>query len=264
MKPCVTPLTGSIGAAVDGVRLDEPMDDRTFETLRAAFREHCTLVFRDQYVKPLAQIAFARLWGEPVVTEMLNPLDGHPEIFQVANVKKETTATEAWHYDGSFTAAPPKISMLSAITTPVGGDTMWSNQYLAYERLSPAMKESLDGLMVRFSGIRLGRMLNVADEDTPTAVHPLVRTHPETGRKALFVGHRENACIDGWTRSESEPLLEFLYRNSVTPDNVYRHTWREGDLVMWDNRCTMHYAIHGYGVQERVLNRITLRGEVPA
>ena len=131
MKLCVTPLTGSIGAAVDGVRLDEPIDDRTLETLRAAFAEHCTLVFRDQYVKPLAQIEFARLWGEPVVTEMLNPLDGHPEIFQVANVKKETTATEAWHYDGSFTAAPPKITMLSAITTPVGGDTMWSNQYLA-------------------------------------------------------------------------------------------------------------------------------------
>ena len=202
MKLRVTPLTGSIGAAVEGVRLDEPVDGELFEALRAAFREHCTLVFRDQYVKPLAQIEFARLWGEPVVTEMLNPLDGHPEIYQVANVKKETTATEAWHYDGSFTAAPPKISMLSAITTPVGGDTMWSNQYLAYERLSPAMKDTLNGLKVRFRGVRLGRMLNVADEDTPTAVHPLVRTHPETGRKALFVGHRENASIDGWTRQE--------------------------------------------------------------
>ncbi|GAA4488055.1 TauD/TfdA family dioxygenase [Rhodococcus olei] len=264
MKLCVTPLTGSIGAAVEGIRLDEPIEDRDLDELRSAFLRYSTLVFRDQFVKPLAQVEFARLWGEPVVTEMLHAMENHPEIVQLANIKKETTATEAWHYDGSSSAAPPKVSMLSAVTTPVGGDTMWSNQYLAYERLSPALRDVLDGLKVRFRGIRLGRMMNVAEEDTPTAVHPLVRTHPETGRKALFVGHRENACVDGWTQEESEALLDMLYRNSVTPDNVYRHSWREGDFVMWDNRCTMHYAVHDYGDQKRVLNRITLRGEVPA
>ena len=100
--------------------------------------------------------------------------------------------------------------------------------------------------------------------DIPAAVHPLVRTHPVTGRKALYVGHRENASIEGWTKQESDRLMEFLYAESVTPDNFYRHQWSEGDLVMWDNRCTMHYAVHDYEDAPRALNRITLAGEVPA
>ncbi|MFE2120302.1 TauD/TfdA dioxygenase family protein [Rhodococcus aetherivorans] len=263
MKLEITPLTGTIGASVEGIRLDEPLDATVFDELHEAFLTHCTLVFPDQHIKPSAQVEFARWWGDPVVTAMLNPLDGNPEVVQIANVKKETTATEAWHYDAAFTEVPPKISILSAVTVPVGGDTMWSNQYHAYERLSPDMRRVLDTLRIRFHGTRLGRMLEVAKADIPSAVHPLVRTHPETGRKALYVGHRENVCIEGWTREEGEALLEYLYRNSVSPDNVYRHSWREGDVVMWDNRCTMHYAVHGYGDQERVLNRVTLHGEKP-
>lgn len=264
MQLQITPLTGSIGASVAGIRLGEPLTDGARASLQAAFLQHCVLVFRDQFLKPAEQVEFARLWGDPVVTSMLNPLDGFPELVQLANIKKQTTATEAWHYDGSFEAAPPKISMLSAVTIPVGGDTMWSNQYLAYERLSPNLRKTLTGLKVRFRGVRLGRMMNVAEQEVPVAVHPLVRTHPETGRPALFVGHQENACVEGWSQEESDPLLGFLYAQSVTPDNVYRHMWREGDVVMWDNRCTMHYAIHDYDSQERVLNRVTLHGDVPA
>ncbi|SDE18729.1 TauD/TfdA dioxygenase family protein [Rhodococcus tukisamuensis] len=260
----VTPLTGAIGASVEGIRLDEPIGRDVFETLHTAFLERCTLVFRGQHISPTTQVQFARLWGDPVVTAMLNPLDGNPEVVQLTNIKKETTATEAWHYDAAFTEAPPKISILSAVTVPAGGDTMWSNQYLAYENLSAGLQKTVRGLNIRFHGLRLGRMMNVAEDEIPTAVHPLVRTHPETGRKALYVGHRENVCIDGWSREESADFLEYLYTASVTPDNVYRHMWQEGDVVMWDNRCTMHYAVHDYDDADRVLNRVTLHGEVPA
>ena len=125
---------------------------------------------------------------------------------------------------------------------------MWCNQYQAYDRLSPTMKRMLEGLRVKFVGLRLGRMMGADAASLPTAVHPLVRTHPETGRKALYVGHRETAQqIEGMTDEESRPLLDFLYEHSTNPDNIYRHMWQEGDVVMWDNRCTMHYAVHDYG-----------------
>jgi len=261
----ITPLTGSIGASVDGIRLDESIDDSTMQVLHRAFLEHCTLVFRGQHLAPGAHLAFARRWGDPVVTAMLKSLGGFPEVVQITKIPKETASTEAWHYDAPFTKVPPKISILSALVVPHGGDTMWSNQYAAYDRLSAGLRETLGRLRVHFRGVRLGRMLGVAESDIPSAIHPLVRTHPETGRKALYLAHAENIVgIEGWTLEESRPLLEYLYQHSTTPDNVYRHMWQAGDIVMWDNRCTMHYAVHDYGTQERVLNRVTLRGEAPA
>ena len=160
---------------------------------------------------------------------------------------------------------PPKISILSALVVPHGGDTMWCNQYQAYDRLSPVMKKMLEGLRVKFTGLRLARMMGAGEDKIPSAVHPLVRTHPETKRKALYVGHKDTAQqIDGMTPQESRPLLDFLYDHSTQPDNIYRHMWQKGDVVMWDNRCTMHYAVHDYGDAERVLNRCTMAGEVPA
>lgn len=266
MKLQIVPLTGSIGAAVSGVDLKNPIDDATFEALHTAFLRYCILVYRGQHLGPAAQVAFARRWGEPVQQNpLLKNIDGFPELIQVTKIPKETASTEAWHYDSPYTRVPPKISMLSAICVPRGGDTMWCNQYIAYERLSPVMKHLLEGLHVRFTGLRLARMMGTDAEKIPSAVHPLVRTHPETRRKALYVGHRDTAQqIDGMTFEESRPLLDFLYEHSTTPDNVYRHMWQEGDLVMWDNRCTMHYAVHDYGDAERVLNRVTMAGEVPA
>jgi taurine dioxygenase len=262
----VVSLTGSVGAAVEGVDLNQPIDEAAFEVLHRAFLRHCMLVFRGQHISPRAQVAFARRWGEPAQQNpLLKELADFPEIVQVTKIPKETASTEAWHYDSPYTPVPPKISMLSALTVPRGGDTMWSNQYEAYERLSSTMQRTLEGLRVRFTALRLGRMLGADLKDLPSAVHPLVRTHPETGRKALYVGHPDTAqTIDGMTFAESRPLLDFLYQHSTSPDNVYRHMWKEGDLVMWDNRCTMHYAVHDYGEQERVLNRVTLKGEAPA
>jgi taurine dioxygenase len=192
-------------------------------------------------------------------------LGEYPEVIQVRTAPKELISTEAWHYDAPHTPVPPKITMLSAQVIPTGGDTMWTNQYLAYERLSPVMQRMLQGLRVHFRATRLARSQGVAQSEAPTAMHPLVRTHPETGRKALYIGHADNVQgIEGMTEAESRPLLDFLYGHSTQPDNVYRHMWRVGDLLMWDNRCTMHYAVHDYGEQERLLNRVTLKGEVPA
>jgi taurine dioxygenase len=262
----VIPLTGSIGAEVRGINLNKPIDHDTFGELHDAFLEHCVLVFRDQRLQPEAQIAFGKRWGELVQQNpLLKGAGGYPELIQVTKIPKETASTEAWHYDSPYTPVPPKISILAAVRVPHGGDTMWCNQYQSYERLSDGMKRMLEGVRVKFVGLRLGRMMGADLKDLPTAVHPIVRTHPETKRKALYAGHKETAQqLDGMTYEESRPLLDFLYEHSTQPDNIYRHMWGEGDVVMWDNRCTMHYAVHDYGEQERVLNRITLKGEVPA
>ena len=261
----ITPLTGSIGALVEGIDLNKPIDDGIFRELHAGFLDYQVLIYRGQFITPASQVAFARRWGDPVQQNpLLKGIDGFPELIQVTKIPKETASTEAWHYDSPYTPVPPKISILAAVRVPHGGDTMWCNQYQSYDRLSPVMKRMLEGLRVQFSGLRLARMMNATDK-VPTATHPLVRTHPETGRKALYVGHRETAQqIEGMTRDESRPLLDFLYEHSTNPDNIYRHMWQEGDVVMWDNRCTMHYAVHDYGDAERILNRVTMAGEVPA
>lgn len=267
MSMKVTPLTGSIGASVEGIDLKQPLDDQTFETLHAAFMKYHVLVYRGQHLTDAPQlIAFSKRWGIPVPASALSPhLKDFPEVTHVTKIPKETASTEAWHYDSPYTPVPPKISILSALIVPHGGDTMWCNQYESYERLSPTMQRMLEGLRVKFVALRLGRMMGADLNSLPTAVHPLVRTHPVTGRKALYVGHPETAQeIEGMTRAESRPLLDYLYAHSTAPDNFYRHMWQRGDVVMWDNRCTMHYAVHDYGEQERVLLRTTMEGEVPA
>jgi taurine dioxygenase len=267
MNFTVTPLTGSIGASVQGIDLTEPIPRGTFGELRSAFLRYQVLVFRGQNVsEPKQLLEFSRLWGKPVPASKLGEyLGDYPEITHVTKIPKATASTEAWHYDSPYTPIPPKISILSALKVPRGGDTMWCNQYQSYDRLSPVMKNVLEGLRVKFVALRLGRMMGADLSSLPTAVHPIVRTHPETGNKALYVGHAETAQeIEGMTNQESRPLLDFLYAHSTTPDNIYRHMWQVGDVVMWDNRCTMHYAVHDYGEQERVLIRSTMEGEVPA
>lgn len=262
----ITPLTGTVGAAIDGVDLKQPVAAETFADIEAAFHEHCMLVFRNQHLGAAEQLAFARMWGEPVVTPMLGKLQHpeHPEVVRITRIPKATSSSEAWHYDGPFNPVPPKLSILSAQVVPRGGDTMWTNQYVAYERLSEGMKRMLHGVRVHFRGLRLARQEGVPDDQAPRALHPLIRTHPVTGRKVVYIGHSDNVeRFEDMTREETLPLLEYLYRHCTQPDNTYRHMWQVGDVVMWDNRCTMHYAVHDYGEQERVLNRITLKGEVP-
>jgi taurine dioxygenase len=259
----VTPLTGSIGAAVDGVGLGELSDDDVAR-IRAAFLDHCMLVFPGQFLTADEHLAFARRWGEIGVSPFVTYLDTHPGVLPLTNRGKANAVTENWHYDSTFLPAPPKLSILSARDMPIGGDTMWSNQYLAYETLSEGMKRLLEGVRAEFAGTRLARL--VGDEgEVPRSLHPVVRTHPETGRKALFIGHPGDTVprLEDMTPEESLPLITFLYEHSTRPDRVYRHRWSNGDVVMWDNRCTMHYAVHDHGTQTRDLHRISIKGDAP-
>lgn len=260
----VTPLTGAIGASVRGIDLAN-LDEASFKAMHDAFLEHCMLVFPQQFLKEDAHLAFAARWGEVSITPMINNyVEGFPGLLRLSNKGKDKTPTENWHYDSSFQERPPAVTILAAKDLPaMGGDTMWCNQYLAYERLSDGMKAMLDGMRARFCGARLARA-HGHEGAIPEFYHPVVRTHPDTGRKALFVGHPETCTnFENMTVAESRPLLDYLYAHSTQPDAIYRHMWKPGDVLIWDNRCTMHYAVHDYGMQTRNMNRVTIKGTKP-
>jgi taurine dioxygenase len=256
------PLSGSIGVEVLGAELGKPPRSGERDVLRQALLDgDGVLVFPNQFLTPKAQHEFALMWGEPVVTPHLasHAYPDHLDVLRVTNMGKERAVTEQWHCDSIFLEAPPSITILAAQDLPAaGGDTMWANQYLAYDRLSTGMQRLLDGLQGVFVG-------DVPDPDTGKraevrTLHPIIRVHPETGRKALLAGHPGDSlvCFEDMTDAESRPLLDFLYDHATQPDLIYRHKWRPGDVVMWDNRCTMHYAVHDYGDAERSLSRVTI------
>jgi len=260
----VKPLSGPIGGQVSGLDVRR-LAEADVEALKAAFAEHLVLVFPGQALDPSELRAFAGIWGQVSETPMLRYLEGHPGVLQLYNMGKTESITENWHSDSTFVPRPPAITILCAQTLPpAGGDTMWSNQYLAYERLSDGMKRMLDGVRIRFRGTRIAKAMNNSGEP-PTALHPVVRTHPVTGRKSLFVGNPGQTAMnfEDMTIEESLPLLTYLYQTSTAPDAIYRHHWSPGDLLMWDNRCTMHYAVHDYGDAVRMLIRCTIEGEEP-
>jgi len=259
-------LTSAVGAEVVGADLNEPLDSSTFGKIRHAFLEHCVLVFRGQFLQPEHQIAFTRRWGQnfraPYLkqAEMLN----HPEVLEVINRgKAKAFTTEQWHSDLSFMPVPPAHGILAAHVLPeMGGDTMFASQYVAYETLSDGMKRLLYNLRAWHWGARLAALAGI-DDVAPQQSHPIVRTHPETRRKALFINRLYTNCIDGLSEDESRGLLHFLFEQICRPEFIYRHHWTPGDVVMWDNRCTVHYAVHDYGEAPRVLHRTTVTGDAP-
>lgn len=259
-------LTGAIGAEVSGITLNSPLDETTFAEVHHAFLEHCLLVFRGQFLRPAAQVAFTHRWGEAVVTPYAKALQvpDYPEIIAVGNRGKAKTVTEEWHSDSSFLPTPPAQAILAAQVVPeVGGDTMFANQYLAYDTLSEGMKRLLEGLRGVHKGAKLAAATGADGSAEQPQSHPVVRTHPETGRKALYVNRIYTSSFEGMTVAESRGLLEFLLEHCCRPDFTYRHQWRAGDVLMWDNRCTVHYAVHDYGEAARVMHRTTIAGDVP-
>ena len=262
------PLGGVFGAEVVGVDLAE-LDDTTFAAIHDAFVEHAVLVFRGQKLEPEQQIAFGARFGELHVHPIVPHLEGYPPILCIPNLGKQRAITENWHSDVTFEARPPMASALYALEIPeAGGDTMFANQHLAYERLSPGMQRLLEGLEAVHSGGRLasatrGREQGEAWQQLQGQRHPVVRIHPETGRKALFVNPAFVVGLVDMTREESEPLLAFLYERATRPDVTMRHAWRRGDLVIWDNRSVQHYAIHDYGDATRTMHRVTVIGDEP-
>lgn len=255
-------LSGSIGVEVVGAQLAQRASSGLRDALRQALLDSDgVLVFPNQFLTPAAQHEFALMWGEPVVTPHLasHAYPGFLDVLRVTNMGKDRAVTEQWHCDSIFLQVPPPITILAAQDVPAaGGDTMWANQYLAYDRLSTGMKRILEDLHGVFVGDapdpKTGKRAEVRTR------HPIVRVHPETGRKALLVGHPGDSlvCFEDMTDAESRPLLDFLYEHATQPDLVYRHHWRPGDVVMWDNRSTMHYAVHDYGDSERSLSRVTV------
>jgi taurine dioxygenase len=271
----VEPLAGAIGAVVTGVDLAR-LDDATVAELRAIWLEHLVVFFRDQELDDDAFLAFARRFGEPVRYPFVKGFEAHPEIIEVAKLPHETVNFGGiWHSDTVYLEQPPMATMLLARELPpYGGDTMFASMYGAYESLSPGLRAVLDGLdavnssaLADVSKTREDRIRDQAsDDDEPQhflSTHPVVRTHPETGRKALYVNPAHTASFAGMTEEESRPLLEHLFRHSTRAELTCRFRWEVGSLALWDNRCAMHNPVNDYHGFTRRMHRITLAGDTP-
>ena len=259
----VRPLSPSVGAAVTGIDV-RTLGDDGFAVVRDAFREHRMLVIKDQSLSPSELMAWGQRWGELLVHPLTPHLDEFPPVQAIENTGKKTSINEHWHTDMSFEPRPPKMTILHALAVPaLGGDTAFADQHAAYDSLSDGLKRLLDGLRAVHAAVGLARIVGTDPREAPRAVHPVVRTHPDTGRKALYVCRAFTQHFVDMTTAESRGLLEFLYERSARPDFTYRHRWEQGDLVMWDNRSLLHYAIHDHGDEPRLLHRITVQGEVP-
>jgi len=252
---------GSLGAYISGVDLAGGFDDALVAVLRGALLEHLVVCIRGQEaMTPDDQLAFARAWGTVLVHPYVPSIEGHPGVMRIYDTN---AVTQTWHSDTTHVSAPPSITMLLARTIPpYGGDTMFANQYLAYETLSPGLRATLDSLRAVHYGTELAKEAGV-DAERVTNSHPVVRHHPETGRRALYVNDNYVRHFDGWTEAESAPLLKFLFEYAGHPEFTWRHKWKVGDLLLWDNRCTQHAVIADTDGAERLLHRITIEGDVP-
>lgn len=267
----VRPAAGAIGAEISGVDLSAPMDDALFAEIRQAFLDHVVVFFRNQTISPADHVAFTERFGalEPHPLGSRRGLDDHPEVMVLENRPgKLGPRNDFWHSDISFAERPPALSMLYAIDVTEGpADTMFCNMYAAYESLSETLRGVLDGLnAIHDADILVNEVPSrVAAEEVPPGIaHPVVRTHPESGRKALFVNPYFTRHFDGMTAEESQPLLEYLYKHATRHENIYRHSWRVGDVLMWDNRSAMHYAVRDYDENlVRFLHRTTAAGDRP-
>jgi len=267
----IRPLSAGLGAEIIGVNLAEPLDDATFAEIEQAWRDHLLLLFRDQPLDHIQHMQFSRRFGaldDHASVARLRDQNVH-EILPVVNNEEDGQKLRLgaqWHSDLSHALVPARGSLLRCEQLPpVGGDTMFCNMYMAYDTLSDTMKGMLDGLYaihdLRIALHNRGKDLQAVKERTPPVAHPLVRIHPETGRKALFISEMATSGIVGMRPEESQPLLDFLFRHSVKPEFTYRHQWRVRDLLAWDNRCTNHLALGDYPLNvPRRMYRTTLLG----
>ena len=278
----VQPIAGALGAEISGVDLAQ-LDDETFGEIIDAWHEHLVVFFRDQRLSPDQQVAFSKRFGDIHYHPYMKGMDQHPEILEILKEEGDTRSFgSVWHSDQMFNPKPAKATILYAKETPVaGGDTMFANGYLAYETLSDAMKALCDTLKtwnvgdrqkLRAVGSRddayegnanMAAKVQQPPEDQQTeCAHPLVRTHPQTGRKALYIGsHTQN--LAGFEPQEAKPLLDYLKAHTVKPEMTCRFAWQPGSMAIWDNRCTQHLALNDYHGQRRRMHRITIAGDAP-
>ena len=268
-------ISGALGAEIGGVDLRKDLPADAVADIRRALLEHLVVFFRDQPLTPGEFMAFARRMGKPVEYPFVKGIESHPEIIEVKKLEHERhNFGGIWHSDTAYLAEPPMGSMLLAREIPpYGGDTEFANQTLAYEALSGELKRVLSSLKALNSSSKADVSRTREDriradgrtdsKDEYAAEHPVVRTHPETGRKALYVNVAHTARFAGMTEEESAPLLEFLFRHQVKPEFTCRFAWRAASLAFWDNRCTQHHPINDYHGHRRVMHRITLAGDKP-
>lgn len=269
-------IAGALGAELDGVDLAQPLSPDLAGDIRAALLEHQVIFFRDQPLTPSQFMQFAHAMGEPIEYPFVRGLDGYPCVIEVKKLEHERVNFGGiWHSDTTYLERPPMGSMLLAREVPpYGGDTLFASQYLAWDALSATMQNLLDGLTgisssakADVSRTREDRRKTDGRDAAPaeiSAEHPVVRTHPETGRKALYVNIAHTTGIKGMTAEESAPLLEFLFAHQIRPEFTCRFSWQQGSLAFWDNRCVQHNPVNDYHGHRRVMHRITLAGDRPA
>jgi taurine dioxygenase len=270
----IRPLAGAIGASVEGMDL-AAFDEAGFATIHRAFLDHHVLVIPGQRLTPDGLMAVARRFGRLYVHPYAKAMEGHPEVMPVIREADDVGRNfgGSWHADLTFEPEPVLGSLLYAVEVPDhGGDTLFANQHAAYEALSPGLRTLLDRLEAVHSADAAygpGRLaaahkmgLKVA-EGTPEATHPVVRVHPETGRRGLFVNQLNTNRFAGWTEAESRPLLDFLFAHAVRPEFTCRVRWQSGSLVCWDNRSVQHIALNDYAGHRREMHRVTIVGDRP-
>lgn len=260
----ITRFAAPLGARIDGVDV-RSVTDSEWKEINKHFLAHQVLVFPNQKLNEHEHMAFAKRWGK-LVRHPYAGLKEFPEIIELRNVGKSRDINQHWHSDMTYNPAPPKFTMLYARETPsIGGDTAFSNQILAYEALSEGLKAVLADLKAEHTAVGLAGQYKQSAEQAPNAIHPVVRTHDETKQRALYVCRAFTHKFVGWSTRESKALLEFLYEHSTRPEFQARHHWQPGDLVMWDNRSLLHYAVHDHGEDEvRTIHRLQVEGPAPA
>tara|TARA_B100001989_G_scaffold137716_1_gene97633 strand:- start:93 stop:941 length:849 start_codon:yes stop_codon:yes gene_type:complete len=262
----------NLGAEVTGVDLSEDIDDGQFSEILDAFHNYQVLFFKNQReISPEMQVKFGKRFGDLHTHPAAPTMDGHPEVFEIHATKDSKIANgEFWHSDVSCDEMPPLGTMLQIHILPAcGGDTMFSNMYSAYDSLSLPLREMLEHMTAThesehiYKGRYSDRGRNDAEIDCPRATHPVVRTHPETGRKALFVNRTFTTRINELSAHESDNILEMLFQHAEHIDHQIRFRWSLNDMAFWDNRCCMHRAIWDYWPEERKGRRVTILGDKP-
>jgi taurine dioxygenase len=271
----VHPIAGALGAEISGVDLAKHLDDETVAAIRRAWLEHLVVFFRDQELTPQQFLDFGRRFGEAIEYPFVKGLPDTPEVIPVLKLEHEAVNFGGiWHSDTTYLERPPMASMLIGREVPeAGGDTEFASMYMAYDTLSDGMKRLLDPLtavnssaLADVSKTREDRLKDSARRDAATqyvAEHPVVRVHPETGRRALYVNVAHTERFSGMTREESLPILRYLFQHQVRPEFTCRFRWRPGSIAFWDNRCAQHNAINDYPGRRRLMHRLTLAGDRP-
>lgn len=273
-KISITPIAGALGAEIGGVDLGKPLQADVIADIRKALLDHLVIFFREQELSSEHYMTFAQAFGTPIEYPLVKGVEGFPLITEI--VKREDQTVNfggVWHSDTTYLENPPMGSMLLAREVPpYGGDTMFANQYLAYEALSGPYRAFLDSLVAVNSSAKAD--VSKTREDMIKSAggakardffseHPVVRTHPETGRRGLFINVAHTSHFKGMTEKESAPILDYLFRHQVLPEFTCRFSWRVGSLAFWDNRAAQHYPVNDYHGFRRVMHRITLAGDKP-